>query len=284
MRIKVNEEKARELGRILYEIGLEKVLLIEESDPQLHAVSRVASTTSTGWAAVTASLVGLVSYRLAMKGEDWWNCYGEYFSETKNPSLDSAYKRVISFIEDCPGAAIQRASKKRRIEKAFRGAWKPLLDLYSHPQRILASGSWLLNSFAAALKQEPWRKTIAFSVKMAYYAAKSLDRGPVPAPWDVPIPVDLRVSCITYSSGIVSARDWREVMRYPQTAIKAWDQVAREARIPPLNIDSILWMVGSVPKRIPVERARRMISERLSPILGYRAVELSYKLVERSCT
>ncbi len=284
VRITINEEKARKLGRLLYNIGLEKILLLEERDPQLHAISRVSGSTSTGWAAVTASLVGLVSYRLTLKGEEWWSCYGEYFSDQKELSLQEAYDKVISFIDECKGAAIQRDAKKNRIKRVFRGAKRALETLYSQPQRILASGSWLLNSYSRALKQEPWRKTIAFSVKMAYYAVRSQQKHPVPAPWDVPVPVDLRVSCITYSSGIVKADDWRDIMRDPRPAIKAWSIVAEESRIPALNIDSLLWMIGSAPRtNSDVNEVQHQVYGRLYPVLGPRAYDLSRLLITEPC-
>lgn len=282
--ITINEERARRLGRLLYNIGLEKILLLEERDPQLHAISRVSGSTSTGWAAVTASLVGLVSYRLTLKGEEWWSCYGEYFSDQRELSLMEAYSQVISFIEECKGAAVQRDAKKNRIKRVYHGAKRTLETLYSQPQRILASGFWLLNSYSRALKQEPWRKTIAFSVKMAYYAVRSQQKHPVPAPWDVPVPVDIRVSCITYSSGIVRADDWRDIMRDPRPAIKAWNIVAEESRIPALNIDSLLWMIGSTPKTsTDLNDMRRQVSGKLYPVLGPRAYDLSRMLIVKPC-
>lgn len=284
MRITINEERARKLGRLLYNIGLEKILLLEERDPQLHAISRVSGSTSTGWAAVTASLVGLVSYRLTLKGEEWWSCYGDYFSGQHELSLQEAYSKVISFLEQCRGAVIQRDAKKKRIKRVISGARKALETLFRHPQRILASGSWLLNSYAKALNQEPWRKTIAFSVKMAYYAVRSQQSNPVPAPWDVPVPVDLRVACITYSSEIVRANDWRDIIKDPRPAIKAWSIVAAESSIPALNIDSLLWMIGSTPRtNSDVSEVQRLVSSKLYPILGPRAYDLSRMLVIKPC-
>lgn len=284
MRQRVDEEEARRLGALLRRIGLEKILELEEEDPQLHAVRRVSSNHGPGWASVTAALVALVSYRLAMKGEEWWACYGDYFSIGKRGSLPEACDAVASFLRECRGAVVQREAKEKRVRRACTGARGALEKLYNKPEDILPSASWLTGSLSRALRQEPWRKTIVFSAKMAYYAVRSILNPPPPAPRDVPLPVDVRISCITYSSGLVSAREWRDILRDPRTALEAWRTVSEESGIPQLNIDSLLWMIGSTPRdTASVEKARELIVTRVMPVFGEIAWELASLLVKRPC-
>lgn len=283
MRASLREDAAKRLGELIARAGLKAILALEERDPQLLAVRRVAEAAGTGTAAVTASLVALASYRLAMRGEEWWSCYGDYFSSKTPGFLEEAFELTLSFIDECRGAAIQRDAKRRRVEEAYRGARGALAALYKSPWRVLDSGSWLLDAYARALMQEPWRKTLAFSVKMAYYAARSLSRDPPPAPWDVPIPVDLRVSCVTYTSGLVEAQSWSEIFKYPKVAVKAWRIVAEWSRVPPLNIDSLLWMIGSIPRGGDLSAVWEAATRRLQPVLGEYAGVLVRGLLARPC-
>ena len=281
--LRVVEERARELAGAL-EGFLEGILSLEETDPQLHAVARVAGAHGPGYASVTSVLVALVSYRLAMRGEEWWTCYGEFFS-TRPAAGDplEAAARVREFLAHCPGAAAQREARARRVERAARGARGLLARLMEEPTLILDSARPLLEALSKALGQEPYRKTIAFAAKMAYYAARTV-AGRVPAPGDAPIPVDLRVSCVTVSSGLVEPPvDYRLLLRRPRLVVDAWGLVSSLSGVPALNLDSLLWLVGWAPRDLPLEEARRVIRERLEPHLPGRARVIALQLARRPC-
>ena len=282
-KVVVNEDRLKAIARSLSETGLHRVLRLEESDPQLHAVKRVAEERSPGFATVTAVLTALVSYRLAMRGEEWWSCYAEALSRGPvRGSLTDAYREVKAFVGSCPGSRVQRKAKLARIDKAFHGARQALEHLYHDPIRILSSASWLTIQLASALGQKPWRKTIVFSAKMAYYAARSAT-GPSPAPWDVPIPVDLRIACVSASSGLIDASHYKLLLQKPLPVIGAWNRVAEVSGVPPLNIDSVLWLVGWAPRDLPLEEARRVIRERLSPYLGDASSSIAREIAYRPC-
>ena len=279
----MNEDRLKAIARALAEASVDRVLRLEESDPQLHAVRWVAEKRSPGFAAVTAVLTALVSYRLTMRGEEWWTCYAETL--LKGPdrgSLTDAYREVKAFIESCPGARVQRKAKRARIDKAFHKARPALERLYHDPASVLSGASWLTVQLARALGQKPWRKTIVFSAKMAYYAARTTT-GLTPAPWDVPIPVDLRIACVSASSGLVDTPSYKMLLQKPLPVIEAWNRVAEHSGVPPLNLDSILWLVGWAPRDLPLEEARRVIRERLNPYLGDASKSIARELAYRSC-
>lgn len=279
-----NAERIEELASLLGKIGVQKILLIEETDPQLHSVTRVAGTHTTGWAAATAALTALVSYRLTMKGEEWWDCYARYFTETPmgTTPVDAA-NAVIDFLEKCPGAVVQREAKKKRIQRVVQGAETELETLLRDPHRILKSGAWLTQALARTLKQKTWNKTIAFAAKMAYYSVRGSLKEPHPAPWDVPIPVDLRISCITYTSGLLEASSYKKILSNPYKAVEAWNKIAVRSGIPPLNLDSLLWLIGWIPRAYKPEKAKRLIAEKLASHLGAYADLIAAALTRREC-
>jgi len=283
-RVRVDLGRARQLGSLLRRAGgVQPVLRLEESDPQLHAVARVAGV-DPGYALLTSVLVALVSYRLAARGEEWWSCYGEYFSE-RGPVGDplEAARLVEAFLYDCPAGALQRRAKARRVWRAARGARDALERLAGDPLQILSSGRILLDPLARALGQEPWRKTIVFAVKMAYYTARTQLRDPVPAPLDTPLPVDLRVSCLTVTSGLAPGVSPDRLLRDPRPVLEAWGVVAGESGIPPLNLDSLLWLVGWAA-RLPDQReAARAIEDRLLPYYGPHASLIARELTRKPC-
>ncbi len=277
----IDWERARRLARVISLVGLDKILLLEETDPQLHAVTRVASVNGRGVASYTSALVALVSYRLSGTGEEWWTCYGEHFSTPLPPDPGALVERVLGFLDECSHARVQREAKKRRIMRAYQGAGNTLTRLLRDPDSVLPSVSWLLNELAKALRSEPWKKTIAFAGKMAYYSARTTQR--IPAPWDSIVPVDLRIACLTYTSQLVRAHSREEIMRDPRPAIGAWSWIGRQAGVPPYNLDSLLWLAGN-PSRFPrIEEARRYIASRLRGVLGGLGDLLASELVRVPC-
>ncbi len=271
------------MGRALASTGLEGILRLEESDIQYHAVKKVADKVSPNYAAVTAVLTALVSYRLTMRGEEWWTCFSkEVTTSVSEGSLREAFHKVKQFIVNCRGSIIQRMQKLARIEKVQKQAYNTLRILYETPEKILNSGQWLTNGLANALRTKPWKKTIVFSAKMAYYAAKTLNSN-MPAPRDVPIPVDLRISCITTTSGIAETSDYRIILSKPEKVIKAWEKVAEISKIPPLNIDSLLWIIGWAPRDLDLDNARKTVTKRLEPYLGKASINIANQLLHRPC-
>ncbi len=280
--VRVVVEEAVRLGRALRG-GLPAVLALEEGDPQLAAVARVVESHGAGPAAVTAALTALASYRLAMRGEDWWRCYAEYHSARPPPRDPGEAARLVQgFLNSCPGAAIQREAKARRVARAAEGARAALSRLMKEPHAILESSRWLTEALARALRQEPWRKTIAFAVKMAYYAVRA-EAGRVPGPGDAVIPVDVRVSCLTYSSMIVDAPGYRVLLREPEKVIEAWGIVSHESRVPMIHLDSLAWLAGWAPRDLPLGEAREAIRRLLDPHMPGRAETLAALLARRPC-
>ncbi len=252
---RINEERLEFIAEILSGLGLHRILILEEEDPQYTAVGRVWRVQGAGPTAVLAVLNALVSYRLAMRGEDWWNCWADYHSQDRYESrLAVLASAELSFLENCRGSIVQREAKKRRVKLAAHNCRDTLETLLLKLNLLRESGLWLVRGLARGLKAGENAKTIVFSAKMAYYALR-WEEGRVPAPGDVDIPVDVRVACFLYSTGIVNSESYRDLVRSPVIAQKAVRLISQLTGIPPLNLDTVFWLSGWAPRDLSLEEA-----------------------------
>ena len=265
---RINEERLEFIAEILSGLGLHRILMLEEEDPQYTSVGRVWRAQGTGPTAVLAVLNALVSYRLAMRGEDWWDCWADYHSRNRYEArLAVLASAELGFLENCRGSIVQKEAKKRRVKLATQNCRDTLETLLLKPKLLRESGLWLVRGLARGLKARENAKTIVFSAKMAYYALRQ-EEGRVPAPRDVDIPVDVRVACFLYSTGIVDAETYRDLVRSPATAQKAVRLISQQTGIPPLNLDTVFWLSGWTPRDLSLEEANVYIHR----LLGLRGV------------
>jgi DNA-(apurinic or apyrimidinic site) lyase len=289
VRVELSEGRARALSAAFGSVGLERVMEVEESlDPQLRSASEVARRWGAGPGSLCSLLTALISYRLAMRGEEWWACYRDFFGRKECPGDPAAAVAAVGeFLRSCRGGVIAREAKARRLERALAAAPALRRLVESPSEAILGDPRALLSALAAALGQDPQDKTIVFSLKMAYYACRGAECPGAVLPFHVGIPVDVRVSCVSHSSGLLevaSAVDpVRAIMSRPEVARRAWFEVSRGSGIPPLHLDSLIWIVGRAPRDLPPEEARAAISRSLGPVLGPLARGLAEELVLRPC-
>ncbi|BAN89992.1 N-glycosylase/DNA lyase [Aeropyrum camini] len=278
-------ERVEGVARAFSRLSLGEVLAFEEqADPQYKLVSRLASEVGPGKAAVAALLTGLASYRLAMRGEEWWLCFYRHMRSSlpRAEGLEGVLRAVEGFLTSCSGAAIGREAKLRRVRKAASAA-ETLRGVLEDPPALVEMAPQILEALRTALGEKGFRKTTVFSVKIAYYAVRPL-AGRRPLTLDVPIPVDVRVACASISSGMVDAPSYREVVARPEAAQRAWGYVSRSSGIPVLHIDSILWVTGWAPRELPPGEARDMVASLLSRALDReKALLLASELVRRPC-
>lgn len=285
----ISPERVDRVAIALESAGMEGILSIERRlDPQYPAARGLALEVGEAAGALYAMLVALVSYRLAMKGEEWWSCFRDLLSARASgrsgaPGLREIVGDVIWFLGECPGAAIRREAKVKRIRTLQYRGRRILERIHRDPEVVLREPDMVAERLARALQVEVWRKTIVFSLKMGYYALGGPDRG-IPLKASIPIPVDVRVSCISYSSGVVEASSPEEVLRYPRTAQDAWGMVSSLSGIPPLHIDSVLWVIGDLVRGRDLTAARRLVAERLVRVLPLESASLlAEELIWRPC-
>ncbi|MEB2836511.1 MAG: N-glycosylase/DNA lyase [Desulfurococcales archaeon] len=280
------EERARELGMLVSLVN-GAIYRIEEDDPQFSAVRSIVEELGPARAFVVVLLIALVSYRLPVRGEEWWSCLARLAEEEPPESLEP--EDIEGFIEHflkiC-GKSSMLTQRMRRIHRALKGAggliYMVAADIKSFPESL----GKLQLSLARALGQRSDAKTIVFSIKMGYYVARAAGIDPHSLRGaTTPMPVDSRVACLTYSSRLCDAPSYEKLISKPQQAQRAWEIVASESKISPINLDALAWRLGWIPRDIrSLEEARAKARELLSRYVGQDlAARLATELITRLC-
>ncbi|MCX8196386.1 MAG: N-glycosylase/DNA lyase [Acidilobaceae archaeon] len=276
--------RAEEVAGLVARIGREGIMRLEElADPQYAALQRIASARGKGVAAAYAVLVSLASYRLTMRGEEWWGCLADFAERRSGRSLEEIGREVELFLLSCKGSALSREAKLERVRRALRGARRELERLLREPEIVYSEPEGLLRSLSAALGASSWRKTLVFSLKMAYYATRGPgERRTIEK--EIPIPVDTRVACATFSSMLLEAASYREIMVKQRPAQEAWREVARLSGVPEVNLDTLLWLTGWAPRDLELQEAHAAVARLLSAVVSQsEAFEIARSLYLRRC-
>lgn len=281
----VDSERVRAVASVISAAGVDGILRLEEAlDPQYDDMQRLAERVGRGPATVYALLVALSSYRLTMRGEEWWQCVSDMLGDRGAPrSINEAIDNVVWFLSNCPGSLIGRDIKIRRVRRVGIHMKDLLERIMAQPQLVIERPQEILSSVAASLGSKEARKTVAFSVKMAYYAARA--RGIMrPLVFDLPMPIDVRVACVTLTSGLVRGpRDYHELVRSPAEAQRAWRDVSLMSGVPTPHLDSLLWVVGWAPRDLDQSAAREEIRRALSKVIPDAAEAIARELTYLPC-
>ncbi|WP_456483064.1 N-glycosylase/DNA lyase [Methanopyrus kandleri] len=208
----------------LRKVTLREIRVIEEYvDVQYRAIEALMDTLpSTDLIRLTVANA-LVSYQLSSSGEDWWREFSSYFRERRPRDIVGEYAQ---FLPRSRGNRRLIRQKLRRLHraKAFLEelSWQDAKSYYRDMNRLRLDLARVLNA-------DPESKTIVFAVKMFGYALRAITDKFRPYPFEIPIPVDARVERITR----------RITNDDPQLY---WNSIARRTGIPPLHLDSILWV------------------------------------------
>lgn len=197
-------------------IGIEGAKFIEENiDPQFQAIEYLHKHVESEVFIPLVVANALVSYQLSGKGEDWWWESAKWFSESGVEEISTAYEEFL------PRSRTNRrivGAKIRRLRK-IEGFLQEM-----DPKTLYEDMVWLWDEISRALGSPPRTKTVVFAVKMFGYAMRAAYGEFRPYPFEIPIPVDSRIKKLGGGD-----------------PIRFWDQVAKETKVPPLHIDSILW-------------------------------------------
>ena len=277
------EERILKLSQAIKDLGLEAILKMEEDDPQYLSIAKLRKSVGPGNALILSMLTALVSYRLAMKGERWWACFSEYLSSKSFGKPSDILENLLKFLDYCEGARVQRNAKKRRILKVWKGCQSFINELLVKPKLFIERYKDFLYCESKSLSQKPNMKTLVFSIKMGYYALRP-EILPRTNQIEIDIPVDTRVACITYSSGIVEAKDFRSILKKPDDAINAWRKISFNSGMPLINLDVLLWRIGDIPKNRGLVVARRNIYLFLRKYIeDKKAQKISIELTVKEC-
>jgi len=277
-RVKPIAEKLRE--------NVDLINFLEDKDVQYLAIKKVLSSLrdlrKTSFIVVG---VASVSYMLSLKGEEHWLSLSDYVESRKKHNPEEVLR---GFVKESGSLARFRSARLKRIDLLVRA--RP--DFENKFDSFIGDLNELRRFLAHTLGAGLEDKTIVFSVKMFYYTLKAAGLY-VSVPTDIPVPVDRRVALVSLTSGLLeypalhylkAANELRG--RYSKLVREAWSKVCRLAGVPPLRVDSLLWIVGGFLEKSGFNylRALQLIEDWLSSRLNSRwrglIKELSYKLVE----
>jgi len=231
----------------------------------------------------------LVTYRLPMRGEDWWKCFEDYMRGHASPSTTAGLLSLVKgFVRACSRwLTQQRIARLERV--ASSGRLVSLLEeLKRDPLAYPRLAHKLWNLLSEALSQPSNAKTIVFSLKMGYYAYRAAGGQPGEiSRLALPLPIDNRIACLTYSSRLceVSSGDYRVIMSRPQHAQKAWQLISDISGVSTIHLDALAWRLGWLPRDSrSLEDARRRAYEILGKYSnGKLALKVSSELITRLC-
>ncbi len=233
------------IASILRKLGIDWVRQFEERDPQFIVITKLCSALRDVNTVLKLTILNsLVSYQLTGKGEDHWEYFVNYFISNKPRDLCSDF---LDYVVGSKYLARFRESRVKRV----RGVCPKIVnwDLANYVKDLL--GLW--RAITRIVGGSGEEKTIVFSVKMAYYVYRACGFS-VAVPMEIPIPVDYRVSLVTICSGLLQmgpltnpSKLAREVMVRRRREIQGvWSEVGRLSGIPPLNLDSVVWVLGGL--------------------------------------
>ncbi len=199
---------------------------IEETvDPQYAAVSALCELHGPETAFRLAVANAAISYRLLGKGEEHWMYFSRYFSRP----LGDVCSELERYVMASPYLRLAREARLRRVRKLCGIRLSDVLSL------------WVM--VAERLAADRNSKTVVFSAKMGGYALRACGIWRSPFPMEIPIPVDYRVARLSVRLGLFRGAADEALRRYADVQ-NAWRQVALESAVPPLHIDTLIWLAG----------------------------------------
>lgn len=222
-----------ELVEVLQKFDIKEVFLIESNyDPQYAALAYLYSRMSK-WEDYLLIIIlnAVISYQLTGTGEQYWWEFAQYFS--MNNVKKNIINSLIEFLNSSKfnarlrGVKIGRLLKLRNFSSNFH---LKVINYIDSPIILVRDLARDLNSIEKA-------KTIVFAVKMFHYGCRIASLTSRPLPYNIPIPVDSRIRYISNKLGIK-----KNIQEF-------WSWIARKVKIPPLHLDSLVWVSLGYIKR-----------------------------------
>lgn len=283
MDLRVNDKRVGEISSSFKKLGLQFFKLIEHRDPQMLSLRKLCRKYAPGKIAALAGVNALISYMLNCTGEDYWREFSEHVSKlnVKIENIKDVVKIVEDFLANSSCNKLYRDAKKRRLRKLLT---TPITNRILDENYFIENPGNYWRTIARAIGSNPSSKTVVFSVKMYYYGLEACRSIELTLPMNIPIPVDRRITQITFYSGLVESNDINRLFRKPRIVRRTWSLVGELSRIPPIHFDAALWLSAKYYSRNKsLEDSATEISRELS--LDYDKAlillrELFYKLIE----
>ena len=229
-----------ELIRALKDISIEDIMEFEEEyDEQYKALRKLYEEIGNKNFFIPLTILNaLVSYQLSGTGEEYWWEFSDYF---RNRDVKDPVNDMIEFVKKSIKNKRLTEVKIKRLKQARR-----LIKSISERERILCEKPEnLIKLLQTTYKSKGVQKTFSFSVKMLNYACRIKYRIRKPMPKNVPIPQDVRVTKVT-----------GKIIRN-ESVTELWDKISKAVDIPPLHLDSIIWITyGMIRRKVEIKNKK----------------------------
>lgn len=223
---------------------LTDILIIEKNEEQYRSLDNArktiiidnVTTNPKNQRKLFLSLIiqnALISYQVAWSGPSRWAEYSQKITQDFHilQKIQDTTQRWYDFLTTSRYNKRLYNAKKTRIQK-YNKTFRYLYD--QHHEIYYKNLSKLTQDLAQAMNQEPNAKTITFATKMFGYGLRILWQPFTHYPHDVSIPVDSRLLQIYYTHQKIPATS---------TVVQSYfNTLAHENNIPPLHLDSLLWI------------------------------------------
>ncbi len=219
--------KIEELIRILKDFDLKSIRIIEEQyDEQFKALKFLYSNIKSKESfPLLVILNALISYQLNTKGENYWWKFANYFSSHyKFKPIKDEVQVMKEFLNNSKSNKRFLSTKLKRIDK-MKCVMEEIKNNYLFFYENMVELQKLLSN---TLKQNKDAKTIVFAVKMFGYSMRIYSGKFISYPFEIKIPVDLRIERITK----------RFTDEDPK---KFWFKISKKVNIPSLHLDVLFW-------------------------------------------
>ncbi len=238
----LNKDRVRQLSQRLRRLKMAGCISgFVRMDPQFQAISLLSRAKGGDMALLLTVSNALISYRLSLRGEEYWMEFARWFSRVRS---DDILRSFEEFLRVSRGNRLLRAQKIGRLRRLSSSGFFKIRNPLSQYRDL----GLLWRDLQRALNARPGSKTIVFAVKMAYYVYLTAGLDPT-VPKDLPIPVDLRIASISLTSGLVRVEGddpINALISNPTVPQRGWAEVSESSGIPTPILDTILWVLGGV--------------------------------------
>ncbi len=172
----------------------------------------------------------LVSFQLSWNWENRREEFSNYVINNLDIFLTNNFTFRKNLLSNCKNNQRFKKLKLQRIKKSLK-----IQDIIKNHRKNLYHNMINLNKLLSEIMNQPkTAKTIVFAVKMFGYWAR-INYKFIPYPFEIDIPVDSRITKIYLKEKRLDQATPKEIRNY-------FRQLSRQIWLPPLHLDSLLWV------------------------------------------
>jgi DNA-(apurinic or apyrimidinic site) lyase len=231
------------LEQHIAQFSLDDILAIEHNDKQFvvlqNARNRINTTTDKDKKLFVFLVMqcAIVGFQIAGSGPLRREEFADKIQTNWNVLQELQYDNVDRWYQFLTTSRYNKRlynNKRKRLEK-FAVAYNMLVEnksMLDYHQTM----SHLRTQLSKAMQQDPYNKTMAFTIKMYGYATRIVTKHLIHYPMDIVIPLDSRLRAIAIQQDV----------KYNQSndthIIAYYQDLADKYNIPPLHLDSLIWI------------------------------------------